>query len=39
MHSATIKITKYMIEKFHKHEFSIESVNRYYLFCCLYSGT
>ena len=31
--------TKYMIEKFHKLEFPIDSANRYYLFCCLFKGT
>lgn len=31
--------TKYMTEKFHKIEFPTDSVNRYYLFCCLIKGT
>lgn len=29
---------KYMTEKFHKLEFPIDSVNRYYLFCCSLKG-
>ena len=31
--------TKNMTEKFHKLEFRIDLVNRYYLFCCLFKGT